>query len=125
MACSTRSARLLGNAGVVIAALGSLLLHLRLAAHRLGQQELDLAAQSAACASPQGAIVHSRERCPPPALAQQQEGDVHVDDGRRDEANLLAFVGVQTGPDSYDRRSALRAAWFPSDERALQVSHTS
>ena len=122
MVCSPRSLRLLSNGGVVLAALGSLLLHLRLAAHRLAQDEHTLVSQSVDCANRQEANAHLQERCPPPGLLQQQH-DVHVDGSNRDEANLLAFIGVQTGPDSYDRRSALLNAWFPADGQALQVCH--
>ena len=32
---------------------------------------------------------------------------------------LLGFVGIQTGFDSGDRRTALRSTWFPSDPDSL------
>lgn len=38
-----------------------------------------------------------------------------------DTSELLAFVGVQTGPESQDRRSALRSTWFPPTEQSLQT----
>lgn len=36
-----------------------------------------------------------------------------------DRPKLLGFVGIQTGFDSVDRRTALRSTWFPSDPDGL------
>ena len=39
--------------------------------------------------------------------------------GLVDRPKLLGFVGIQTGFESVERRSALRSTWFPSDPDGL------
>lgn len=46
-------------------------------------------------------------------------GDGNNKQGLVDRPKLLGFVGIQTGFESIDRRSALRSTWFPSDPESL------